>query len=376
VDSVLATFGKPLSVKVTDAFGNPVAKQAIDFQVTSALATLVAVPGTPPQTLVHTSTDNTGAAQVTLVAGPFAGTVVVIATAPQTSIASVTFSLTLRPGTPQQLVVIRQPSAAAQATIPLGRQPAIQVADLYGNAVALAGLTILVSPQVDCSLSACGRVVPPRGAGASLNRNGLRPTAAPSASRLSVPTAIAKTQSVSDTFPRGLGGTTLVTTDANGVAAFTDLSLNLSVGAWVLAFSDANGSLAVGVSKDIALSPGPIESIVAWGVADATTLFATVDTLFPSVRVIDKVGNGIPGVPVSWTADAFSTLDSANTKTTTDTNGIAAAGRWIMLFGNVQRFSIVATPTPSNIENSPLTLTAFISLIGRVVPPRVPSTRP
>jgi hypothetical protein len=181
---------------------------------------------------------------------------------------------------------------------------------------------------------------------------------------------------VSDTFPRGLGGTTLVTTDANGVAAFTDLSLNLSVGAWVLAFSDANGSLAVGVSKDIALSPGPIESIVAWGVADATTLFATVDTLFPSVRVIDKVGNGIPGVPVSWTADAFSTLDSANTKTTTDTNGIAAAGRWIMLFGNVQRFSIVATPTPSNIENSPLTLTAFISLIGRVVPPRVPSTRP
>ena len=375
VDTVLATLGKTLTVKVTDAFGNAVPQQAVDFQVTSGQATLISVPGTPAQTLVHTTTDNTGTAQATLVAGPLAGAVVVTATAPQTSIAPVTFSATLRPGAPKQLIVIKQPSATARATIALGTQPQVQVTDSYGNAVALGGLSILVSPSVDCALSACGRVVPPGGTSTSLNRSRLRPAATPNTSRISAPTAIAKTQSVSDTFPRGIGGTTQVTTDASGVATFTDLSLNLSVGGWLLEFFDANESLAPAVSNDIALSPGPIESIVAWGVTDTTALFATVDTLFPSVRVIDKVGNGIPGVPVAWTADAFSQLDSAST--TTDGNGIAAAGRWIVTFGNVQSFAIVATPTPSNIENSPLTLSAFIQLIGRVAPPpRPPSTPP
>jgi hypothetical protein len=324
---------------------------------------------------VHTSTDNTGTAQVTLVAGPKAGTVNVIATVPQTTIAPATFSVTLRPGLPQQLMVIKQPSATAQATITLGTQPAVQVADLYGNAVALAGRSIQVTPSVDCALSACGRVVPTPGTSTSLNRSRLRPTTAPTTSRLSVPTAIAKTQSVSDTFPRGLGGTTQVRTDGNGIAAFTNLSLNLSAGAWVLEFFDANQSLAAGVSKDIALSPGPIQSIVALGVNDTSFVGLTVDTLFPSVRVIDKVGNGIPGVPVAWTVPGnLSKLDS--TSTTTDANGVAAAGRWVMSFAAGGTFVIQATPNPSNIENSPLSLYAFLTVIGRVVPPTVPSTPP
>ncbi|HEY2374638.1 MAG TPA: hypothetical protein VGH98_01565 [Gemmatimonadaceae bacterium] len=383
IDTVLATLGKALSVKVTDAFGNPVQQQAIDFQVTSGQAGLVAVPGTAPQTLVHTSTDNTGVAQATLVAGRLAGTVGVTASSPQTSLTPVAFAETLQAGAPKLLAILQQPSTAAQATLPLGAQPKVQVTDLYGNAVGLGGLTILVSPVVDCSSRACGVAVAPGATGSSLNRKvsapttrRFNPTGAVSTSRLSAPTAIAATRSVSDTLPQGIGGTTQVTTDPSGVATFTNLSMNLSVGAWQLEFFDAKQALAPATSQTIAVSPGPIESIVAWGVADTTTLFTTVDTLFPSVRVIDKVGNGIAGIPVSWSADPLSILDSANTKTTTDANGIAAGGQWIVLFAKGQSFGIVATPTPSNIENSPLKLTAFISLIGLAAPTKVPSTPP
>jgi len=364
VDTVLATLGKPLSVKLTDAFGNPVSQQAIDFQVTSGQATLIGVPGTPAQTLVHTSTDNTGTAQATLVAGTLAGAVIVTATAPQTSIAPVTFAATLRPGVPKLLAVIQQPSATAQATITLGKQPRVQVTDQYGNAVALAGLTILVNAQVDCALRACGRVVPPGRTGPSLNRTRLGPASATTTVRLSVPTTIAKTQSISDTFPRGLGGVTEVKTDANGVAAFSNLVLNLSVGPWQLQFADTATALTPALSNDIQLSPGPAASIIAWGVFDTTFIAIAGAALTPSVRVIDEVGNGVPGVGVTWSIpaafpDNLATLGSSSIQT--DGNGVAAPGQWIIpasATGLPLVFHILATAQLPGIENSPLTLTA------------------
>jgi hypothetical protein len=93
------------------------------------------------------------------------------------------------------------------------------------------------------------------------------------------------------------------------------------------------------------------------------------DTLFPSVRVIDKVGNGVPGVPVAWTvADKLSSIDLADTKT--DADGIAAPGRWIT--SPLGATFIVATPTPSKLENAPLSLYATTLPIGRFLPPKMP----
>jgi adhesin/invasin len=367
-DTVLATLSQSLSVKVTDAFGNPVAQQPVEFVVQSGQASLLGAPGTAPQPLVRTTTDNSGVTQVGLVAGIIAGAVTVRASVPQTAIPSVTFAATVKAGLPKLLVVVQQPSAAAQATIALGTQPKVQVADQFSNLVALAGLPIIAIANGGPARAA-GSIVA-QGSSVSLSPHRLTPTAA-QASRLSVPNTISKTSSVSDTFPQGLGGKTQVTTDANGVATFTDLSLDLPVGSWFLQFFDAKESLVGAGTTTIVLSPGPIESIVAWGVADTTAIFAVVDTLFPSVRVIDKVGNGIPGVPVTWSvADRLSILEITDTKT--DADGVAAPGRWITT-PNGNAFQIVATPTPSTIENAPLSLFALLELIGRFVPPTIPA---
>src|SRR6185437_11227885 len=107
------------------------------------------------------------------------------------------------------------------------------------------------------------------------------------------------------------------------------LNLQVIQGAWQIGFEDANESLAPALSSDIALSPGPITSIVAQSGPDTTYYSSVSDTLHPAVVVIDPVGNGIPGVQVSWSAvDGFSKLDSLTT--TTDANGVASPGSWYL----------------------------------------------
>lgn len=370
-DTVLATLGQPLTVRATDSFGNPAANQTIDFRVTSGQAEVLAAASQAPLPEVQVTTRTDGTASVSLVAGAVAGAVRVTASMPGTSVASVSFDETLRAGTPDLLVMVQQPPPTAQATVTLGSQPAVRITDAYGNAVALAGVPVVASPTVDCGASACARVVAPRPGSAlssrapTVNTGAARYIApqrrsltAPTASRIAVPTKIAMTQSVSDTFPRGLGGTTRAVTDANGVASFSNLSLNLSTGTWQLVFTDTTGKVpGAALSSAIVLSPGPAESIVAWS-GDTTYNVLPGDTLHPSVRVIDKVGNGIPGVAVTWSVnDNVSKLDSLGTTTHTDANGIASPGNWYTPVGVVvNQLEIIATPGVSNLENAPLHL--------------------
>ena len=393
VDSVAATLLNPLSVKVTDAFGNPVAQQAVDFQVTSQNALLQAAAGTTPATPVRVLTGTNGVATVSLVGGTVAGTVTVTASIAQSEIAPVRFTETLTAASPAQLLVVQQPAKTAQATLPLGTQPKIQVADQFGNAVARAGL------EVDATefCTRCVGRIPSTGKGtaASMTRSiavkgsgtarGIRSrritdVPATSASRLPIPTAIARTQSISDTFPRGLVGKTAATTDAAGVATFSDLTLNEFAGPWQLEFFTPDESLAVAFSDLIVLSPGPAASIIAWSVLDTSFIAFAGDSLFPSVRVIDKVGNGIPNVKVTWQAtDKLSTFDNQVTAvdTQTDADGISAPGAWVTLVGTVGPFSVQATTSGLTLENSPLTLVALLQPpIGRIIPPTQPAPPP
>jgi hypothetical protein len=340
-DTVRAALGQPLSVKVADSFGNPVSNVLVTFQVTAGRAFLGApTAGAAPVTSLTVATGTDGLATTTLFADTLAGTIQVRASVPQTTIAPVSFTAAVKPGAPVQLVILQQPSSKAQATLTLGTQPRVQIADQFGNAVARAGVAVDVTPQcARCELKA--------------------------AVRIAVPTTPSRTQSVSDTFPRGLAGKTEIATDANGVATFVDLALNEFVGPWELQFSAQDQSLAPAFSNVIDLAPGPATSIIAWDVGDTTIVFATSDTLFPSVRVIDKVGNGIPDVSVSWSVtDGLTKIDS--TSTHTDVNGIARPGMWIIPAGaGLGPFTIVATPSGSKLENAPLTLYTIIQLIGQ-----------
>ena len=386
VDTVAATLTAPLRVKVTDAFGNPVAQQAVDFQVTSQNALLLAAPGAAPASPVRVTTGTDGVAAVSVVGGAIAGTVLVTASVAQSGIAPVTFTATLNAGNAAMLIVIQQPSPTAQATLPLGTQPVLRVTDRIGNPVALAGLAIIASAATtDCVR--CARISPTKAGGPLLGRTGvasatgrargtprrLQP-AAMSTTRLGVPLAVARTQSVSDTFPQGLGGKTQVTTDANGVATFTDLSLDLPVATWQLVFTDARESLQLAFSNQIELFPGPPESLVAASLEQTPIRFGG-DSVYPTVRVIDKVGNGVPKIGITWAMlEDGGKLDSLATRT--DENGFSSPGLWQTPVGtNFTVFTLTAT-SEVKLENSPLTLQALIQPpIGRVIPPAQPAPR-
>ena len=387
-DSVAATLGAPLSVKIADAFGNPLTQQAVDFQVTSQNALLIAAPGTSANSSLRLTTNSDGVASVTLVGGTVAGTVHVTVSVPQTSLPAVSFTETLKAANPTQIIVIQQPSTAAQATIPLGTQPKVQVADQFGNAVTLAGLEVDAAESCTrCEIMASPTGKSPR---PSLSREssqtGMRTTRAPTrrvagvivprTSRLTIPTSIARTQSISDTFPRGLAGKTAVTTDAAGVATFSDLTLNEFAGPWQLEFFTPNQSLAVAFSDPIDLSAGPAASIIAWSIVDTSFIAVAGDSLFPSVRVIDKVGNGIPGVKLTWQAsDKLSLFDGKATviDTQTDADGISVPGTWVTPAGAAGPFFVDVIAPGMELENSPLRLMALLQPpIGRVIPPTQP----
>jgi hypothetical protein len=302
-----------------------------------------------PGLTILTGTD--GLAAATITADTVATPVTITASIPGTAVAPVVFTAAVRPGAASQLVILRQPSTFAQATLPFGTQPLVQVADRFGNAVAKAGLAV----DATASCARCARIVP-------------RATA-PSLSRSS---AIARTQAVADTFPRGVAGTVEVVTDANGSATFTDLALSESVGSWALQFFAATEPLSGVVSNVIQLSAGPAASVIAWSVSDTTFISVAGDTLFPSIRLIDKVGNGIPDMSVSWdVADTLSAIAGQGSMSTkTDASGVAAAGPWTTAAG-ASAFSIRATVNSGpKIENSPLTLWAFVGVpAGRFVRP-------
>jgi hypothetical protein len=361
-------------VRVADSFGNAVPGQIVDFRVTSGQAGLLAAAGAAPSADAQVVTGTDGTAGVSLVAGAVAGPVQVTASVPGSTIAPLTFGETLKPGVPARLIMLQQPATKAQATIILGRQPKVQVADSYGNAVPLAGVTVVAFATIDCSSGGvCGDRLPSGAAAMTLDRAPRRGAAtrpaftrrstatrtARGVSRLSIPTTITRTQSVSDTFPQGVGGTTQVATDANGVASFNDLSLNLQVmpAAWEIGFEDENESLSPAISDDISLSPGPITSIVAQLGQDTLYFTSVSDTLHPAAVVIDPVGNGIPGVTVTWSVVTKNgTLDSLTT--TTDANGVASPGNWLLLAGVAGPFEVLATPNASKVENAPLPIFA------------------
>jgi len=143
VGTVLAT---PITVRVTDADGEPVSGVAVDFRVTAGGGS-VAPAATQSSLRVAGSTlaasiDSTGAdgeAAMTWTLGPTAGEQTV--TASVIDLGTVTFSATAAPGAPAALDVLRSSPLAGLKGGPAHSPIAVAVADQFGNRVSGATLT-------------------------------------------------------------------------------------------------------------------------------------------------------------------------------------------------------------------------------------------
>ena len=264
--AVVATT-RALAAKVVDAHGNGVPGVSVAWAVASGGGSLSAATS---------ATDGSGVASTVWTFGGAAGAQSATASATGLAGSPLTFAASTTPAAASRLTLTTQPPATAQSGIALAAQPAVQLRDAFGNAAPQAGVAVTAAIAT--------------GGGT-------------------------------------LGGTATASTDAAGLATFTDLAISGTVGQRTLSFS-ATGltgvtsgavDVAAGTAAGLAVNAGDGQTAVA-GSAVATA---------PSVRATDASGNPVSGVSVAF-AVATGGGSVAGATATTDASGIAAAGSWTL----------------------------------------------
>lgn len=281
-----ASLAAPLVVSVTDDFGNPVAGHPVTWQVTTGNAALG---------LISTPTGAGGLAGNTITLGTPSALPATVTVVASIGSAAATFAATIAAATGAKLALAQEPAAIARSGMPLGVQPAVQVADAGGAAVRQAGVPVTVTAH------SAAREPLPVGSAA--------PTVATEATGLT------------------LAGTTTVVTGADGIARFTDLAIQGAAGPVVLHFT-APG-LAAATSRVIELGSGA---------AVAVAMFPSIPTSpIPVVtgqpitqpfwlETHDAWGNRAPESPVRVVVRGGSTTGEIVKDTTVTTNAIGEFG--------------------------------------------------
>ena len=165
------------------------------------------------------------------------------------------------------------PPAQAQSGAPLSPQPVIQLRDGSGNVVQQPGVVITAT-------------VSQAGAGSAVS------SAEPGPERLAAP---------DDSLARAtLGGSTQATTNAQGIASFTNLSISGTAGTYTLTFS-APGMTPL-TSAPITLGPGTATQIAIAVQPPASAQSNAPLPVQPQVQVRDAAGNDVPQAGVQVTA--------------------------------------------------------------------------
>jgi cysteine-rich repeat protein len=238
--SVDGTFGAPLVTQVLDAFSNPVPGVLVAFQVASS-------PATATLSAAGLVTGADGMAEVTATPDTIAGALQVVASADGVS-GPATFDLVLDPGLPAS--VTAAPTSAtqtAQVATAFQNSLLVTVKDSHGNVV----------PGVSVTFAA-----PSSGAGADLSSEGTT---------------------------TGEDGTAFVTAIADTVAG--DYTVTATVDGVLLPATFA-----------LTNQPDAADVLATTG---GTPQSAVVDAGFAlplSVSVLDRYGNPVPGVTVSFAA--------------------------------------------------------------------------
>ena len=290
-----------VTVQLVDAQNNPVAQAGVN--VTGALTS-------QPGNVVNSGSQTTNAAgAIVFTVPPFNGLVGsgVLSFAASGFTTFTSPPIPIVTGAATRLVFTTQPGATAQNGVPLSPQPVVQVADAGGNPVSVAGVSVNVT---------------------AINGGST------------------------------IGGTSTVLTNANGSAAFTNLSDIGVPGPHGLSFDAAGLTSATFV---VTLSAGPAATIALNGGNNQTTAVATAVPVPPSVKVVDASGNPVAGTVVQFTAiTAGSTVSSASTTAAgvtvaTNAAGIAQLTAWT-LGSTVGTYTMDAAV--SGLAGSPVTFTA------------------
>lgn len=217
------------------------------------------------------------------------------------------------PGPPAQLALTTEPSSTAQAGTAFTQQPVIQVQDAHGNAVGEAGFAVAAAI----------------GSGSGT-----------------------------------LAGTTTVSTNASGVAAFTDLSLTGTSGSHTLSFT-ASG-LNPATSGNIALTHGALDHFLVEGAAGGAIASQLAGTPF-NVRITarDPYNNTVTSFPgtVAFTSTPGGAISAGGTSAAFTAGVLAShsitlgtAGSYVLTAtrsggtesGSSATFEVQAPPTAVN----------------------------
>jgi hypothetical protein len=251
-----------LVVRVTDAASRPNAQLRVVFTLGAGATGGSVIPDTAV-------TDADGKAGARWILGPTVGAQTAEAHVVGTDALRATFTATASPGAPGTLTVTTQPSSTASPGTPFARQPQVQVRDPLGNPVKQAGLA------VQAALAS--------GAGATLT------------------------------------GQLTASTDAAGLASFTDLALAGTAGSFTLRFSTAG--LAPAVSNPIAVTGGAPSAKRSSVIAAPTSITLGSGTSTITVTAVDANGGPLPGITVVPATDGSGAFSPASG--TTSAQGIA-----------------------------------------------------
>jgi adhesin/invasin len=249
----------PLSVKAVDANGNGVAGVSVAWAVTSGGGSLSASSSV-------TRADGTTDVTWTLGAAPGAQTATATAAGLQGS--PITFTATAAVGPASRLAIVTQPSGTVTSGVAFPQQPVIELRDAAGNAV----------PQPDVRVTA----------------------------------AIASGGGT-------LNGSTSVTTNSSGRAAFSNLSITGSPGTRTIIFAaDGFSSVTSSPIQVNAAGPSASESRVS---ADPTSFQAGNGSSTITVTVRDAQGTPLPNVGVQISVSG--TGNTVNQPGVTNASGVA-----------------------------------------------------
>jgi len=310
-------FASPTVVQLRDISGNAVSTAGV-----SVTASLSSGSGVLSGTLTLATGAGGSASFANLrVTGPAGSKVLQFSSTGLAAITSTTVSVVA--GSATKLFIFTAPGGAATSTALLAPQPVVQLRDQSDNNVSQAGVLI-------------------------------------TAAFATTPGAAA------------LGGTTGVSTVANGQAVFTDLVISGSAGGYTLVFSA--GGLASTTSGTIAVSAGSATQLLFAVAPPGST--ASGATLSPPivVRRADATGNAVTTAGISVTAAIASGSGGALTGTlsrTTDGTG-AATFNDLVLTGTAGSFTLTFTEgalTPATSAALVLTAGAASQLAFVTGPP-------